>query len=128
MFNSSSGRSHEHILNNNLFCFFVSDDSKCRNHPHHPPTSIWRCLLFGLKNQYKIVFNILNKIFFIVYDSNKNKKKWSDCIIGEGTLPWAIFRFRIFSNYFSEKFEKIKITVWQSDNLTMYGNFCLDLY
>ena len=32
--------------------------------------------------------------------------------VGEGTLPWAVFRFRIFSNY----------------NLTMYGNFCLDLY
>ena len=30
--------------------------------------------------------------------------------VGEGTLPWAIFRFRIFSNYFSQKFEK-KITV-----------------
>ena len=30
-------------------------------------------------------------------------------IIGEGTLPWAIFR--IFSNYSSQKFEKIKITV-----------------
>ena len=26
--------------------------------------------------------------------------------IGEGTLPWAIFRSRIFSNYFSQKFEK----------------------
>ena len=35
--------------------------------------------------------------------------------IGEGTLPWAILRFRIFSN-FSQKFEKIKITVWKSDN------------
>ena len=35
--------------------------------------------------------------------------------IGEGTLPWAIFRFRIFSKYFSQKFEKIK-TVWKSDN------------
>ena len=31
--------------------------------------------------------------------------------IGEGTLPWAIFGFRIFSNYFSQKFAKIKITV-----------------
>ena len=25
--------------------------------------------------------------------------------VGEGTLPWAIFRFRIFLNYFSQKFE-----------------------
>ena len=25
---------------------------------------------------------------------------------GEGTLPWAIFLFRIFSNYLSHKFEK----------------------
>ena len=25
------------------------------------------------------------------------------------TMPWAIIRFRIFSNYFSQKFEKIKI-------------------
>ena len=25
---------------------------------------------------------------------------------GEGTLPWAIFRYRIFSNYSSQKFEK----------------------
>ena len=39
--------------------------------------------------------------------------------VGEGTLPWAIIRFRIFSNYFSQKFEKIKIT--------MYGNFCLNV-
>ena len=38
--------------------------------------------------------------------------------IKKGTLPWAIFRFRIFSNYFSQKFEKIKITVWKSDILT----------
>ena len=38
--------------------------------------------------------------------SNKNTFK-----VGEGTQPWAIFRFRIFSNYFSQKFEKIKITV-----------------
>ena len=30
--------------------------------------------------------------------------------VGEGTLPWAIFHFRIFSNY-SQKFEEIKITV-----------------
>ena len=44
--------------------------------------------------------------------------------LGEGTLPWAIFRFRIFSNYFSQNFEKI----WKSDNLTMYEKFCLDLY
>ena len=49
--------------------------------------------------------------------------------IGEGTLPWAIFRFRIFSNYFLQKFEKIKITVWKSDDLTMYiWNLFLDLY
>ena len=26
--------------------------------------------------------------------------------IEEGILLWAIFRFRIFSNYFSQKFEK----------------------
>ena len=32
--------------------------------------------------------------------------------LGEGTLPWAIYRFWIFSNYFSQKFEKTKITVW----------------
>ena len=31
----------------------------------------------------------------------------NECI-GESTLPWAIFRFRIFSNYFSQKFEKKK--------------------
>ena len=49
-------------------------------------------------------------------------------LVGEGTLPWAIFRFRIFSNYFSQKFEITKITVWKSDNLTIYGIFCLDLY
>ena len=48
--------------------------------------------------------------------------------IGEGTLPWAIFRFRIFWNYFLQKFEKMKITVWKINNLTMYGNSCLDLY
>ena len=39
------------------------------------------------------------------------------------------FSFRIFSNYFSQKFTKIKKkTVWKSNNLTMYGNFWLDLY
>ena len=48
--------------------------------------------------------------------------------IGEGPLPSAIFRFWILSNYFSPKFEKIKKTVWKSDNLTMYENFRLDLY
>ena len=45
---------------------------------------------------------------------------------GEGTLPFYVFEF--FSNYFSRKFEKIKITAWQSDKLSMYGNFWLDLY
>ena len=49
-------------------------------------------------------------------------------ILGEGTLPWAIFRFRIFLNHLLQKFEKIKITVQKGDNLTMYGNFCLDSY
>ena len=49
-------------------------------------------------------------------------------VIGEGTLPWAIFHLRIFSNYFSQKFKEINITIWKSDHLTMYGNFCLDLY
>ena len=29
---------------------------------------------FCLKNQYKIVLNIVKKIFFVVYDANKNKK------------------------------------------------------
>ena len=48
--------------------------------------------------------------------------------IGEDTLPWVIFRCRIVSNYLSQKFEKIKMTVGKSDNLTMYGNFRLDLY
>ena len=46
--------------------------------------------------------------------------------VGEGTLPWAIFRFQIFSIYFSQKF-KTKITVWKGENLTMYENFCLEL-
>ena len=27
---------------------------------------------FDLKNQYKIVLNIVRKFFFIVYDANKN--------------------------------------------------------
>ena len=47
--------------------------------------------------------------------------------VGKVTLPWADFRFHIFSNYL-QKFEKIKITVRKSGNLTMYGIFCLDLY
>ena len=42
-------------------------------------------------------------------------------IIGQRTLPWAIFRFQIFLNYFLQKFEKIKIMVWKSDNLTILG-------
>ena len=41
-------------------------------------------------------------------------------IIGEGILLSAIFRFRIVLNYLSHKFEKIKITFWQSDNLTTH--------
>ena len=36
--------------------------------------------------------------------------------IGESTLPWDIFRFRIFSNYFSQVFQEIKITGRKSDN------------
>ena len=36
--------------------------------------------------------------------------------VREDTLPWAAFRFWIFSNYFSQKLEKIKITVWKCDN------------
>ena len=48
--------------------------------------------------------------------------------IGEGTLPWAIFHFRIFLNYSWQKFEKIKITVRKSDNLSVYEDFYLDLY
>ena len=59
-------------------------------------------------------------------ERERERENWD--YLGEGTLPRAIFRFRIFSNYFSQKFQKIKITVWKSDNLTMYGNFCLDLY
>ena len=31
-----------------------------------------------------------------------------DLLVGESTVPWAIFRFRIFSNYFSQKFKKNK--------------------
>ena len=38
--------------------------------------------------------------------------------VSEGTMPWAIFLFRIFFNYLSPKFEKIKIKVWKSDNLS----------
>ena len=37
-------------------------------------------------------------------------------VVREGTLPWAIFLLRIFSNYFLQKFEKIRITVRKSDN------------
>ena len=33
-----------------------------------------RVVYFGLKNQYKIVLNILKKSSFIVYDANKNEK------------------------------------------------------
>ena len=52
----------------------------------------------------------------------------SEGMVGEGSLPWAIFGFRIFSNYFSQKFEKIKIKVCKCDDVTMYGIFRLDLY
>ena len=52
MFNSSSGRSHEHTEQKILFFFFFVSD-------------------FGLKNQYKIVLNIVI-FFFIVFDANKN--------------------------------------------------------
>ena len=48
--------------------------------------------------------------------------------IGEVTVPWAIFHLRIFLNYLSHKFEKIKITVWNNGSLIMNGNFGLDIY
>ena len=31
-------------------------------------------IYFGLKNQYRTVLNTVKKIFFIVYDKNKNSK------------------------------------------------------
>ena len=36
---------------------------------HLPP---FGGVYFDLKNQYKIVLNIVKKFFFIVYDANKN--------------------------------------------------------
>ena len=37
---------------------------------------------FNLKNQYKMLLNIVKKkIFFRVFDTNKNIKNWNDCII-----------------------------------------------
>ena len=38
---------------------------------------------FDLKNQYKILLNIVKKNFFRLYDANKNIfiKNWNDCII-----------------------------------------------
>ena len=48
--------------------------------------------------------------------------------VGEGSLPWDTFCFQIFLNYLPQKFENIKIMVWISDDLTMYGNFRLDFY
>ena len=71
MFNSSSGRSHEHtelfffFIYFFLFCSFVTGDSKCRNNPHHPPTSICVGVYFGFEKKYKIVSNIVKKNFFI---------------------------------------------------------------
>ena len=73
----------------------------------------------------KIFCNVANNL---CHFKTKNSLSKRVIIDRRGTLPWAIFRSRIFSNYFAQKFEKIKITVWKSDNLTMYENFCLDLY
>ena len=52
-------------------------------------------------------------MFFFPSSNNSSFRE-----IGEGTLPWAIFRFQIVLNY-SQKFERV---------ITMYGKFCLDLY
>ena len=38
------------------------------------------------------------------------------------------FSFSNFLSHLSHKFKKIKITVWTSDNLTVYEKFCLDFY
>ena len=51
---------------------------------------------------------------------------WKKCV-GEGTLPWAIFRLRIFLNY-SQKFDKIKIKVWKSDNFVWKFLFTFVLF
>ena len=49
------------------------------------------------------------------FNENKFMRKSS---IEKGTLPWIIFRIRIFLNYLSQKFEKLKITIQKSDNST----------
>ena len=59
----------------------------------------------SLKIEYKMQSISVN----FTNDCDGNKLDYNNDL-GEGTLPWAIFRFRIFSNY-SQKFEKIKITV-----------------
>ena len=45
---------------------------------HTTPVPQFGGVYLGLKNQYKIVLNIVKKIFLIVYDANKNIKrlKW----------------------------------------------------
>ena len=58
MFDSSSGWSQEHTKQLSFLFFFVSDDFKCRNHPHLPQIGD---VYFGLKNQYKIVLNVVKK-------------------------------------------------------------------
>ena len=59
----------------------------------------------------------------VYWNSTLEYNAWYYWNIGEGTLPWTIFRFRIFSNYFSQKFEKIKITVWKTDNYVWKFSF-----
>ena len=93
----------------------------------------WNCLSI----RYSALFAILS-IFILPFDMNhifycSDSRKFGRFTLarslifkfelGEGTLPWTIFHFRIFSNYFWQKFEKAKKTVWKSVNLTMYGNF-----
>ena len=52
---------------------------------------------------------------------NRNKGRGRYLVLGH-------FSFPNFLNYLSQKLKKIKITVLKSDNLTMYGNCCSELY
>ena len=86
------------------------------------------CIFVFLDSTTSLYSSLIIFTIALLISSFCRKQSAKTLQVGECTLPWAIFRFRIFSNCFSQKFEKIKITVWKSEILTMYGKFCLDLY
>ena len=69
------------VLNNNLFLFFLfqmSSSAKIIRTTHLPQ---FKGAYFGLKNQYKILLNIVRNFFLQFMMPIKHIKNFNDCII-----------------------------------------------